>query len=162
MKYCLAFIFIGLFATLGFAQHSSNFLEIKQINIFSSEFQVLKSSNAIEKNINRTPPTESQFEDRQSNSVSKLESDNQSISVFFKSLTDRKIKSVSFLFRLTQNDKKIFERNINDKPHYFSDTDFSIRDRFFAVENLSFSNINTVREVIIKQIVFEDGKKIKF
>ena len=182
MKCCLGVLLISLLAVSVFAQESSKYLQVERLMISGYAFKMLKDSTKIEQiggdsvslnKVNQSrdssttrqiPPTQSQLEDRQHNNYDfereAKAPNNQYISLVLENLCDKEIKSVSFQLHLSQNGKKYFERNFRIKRRVMPGDNLYFRERFFSDKDLSKPNIE--KEIIIKNIEFADGTKLKF
>ena len=182
MKYCFSLLLIALFVISAFAQDSSKYLKVEKIFFSGKAFQMMKDSTKITEiggdsvQINKSisyrdstttrqiVPTESQLEDRQHNNLdferTAKVADNQYLSFSFINLSGKEIKSISFQFRLTENGKKFFERNIKATPHLMLNGNFYVSEKFFSTKDLS--NQKSIKEIIIKSIQFTDGTKLSF
>lgn len=182
MRFVFSVLLFALLAVSALAQDSSKFLKVEGINFYGNDFSMMKNSAKTNEiggdstSPSKTPayrdstttkqisPTESQLEDRNFNNYSSETSakvsDNQNLSVLFTNLSGKEIKSVTFLFRLSQNGKKVLDRNVKGKPRLLPDGKFYLSERFFSAKN--FAKLNAEKEVFIKRIEFADGTKLKF
>lgn len=157
-------MFLAIFFTFVFSVNaqSDKYLEVVYSTLDIYQPTVLGSNNirSIDSVANGSVSDAQQID----NSI-RSNSENQprgSLSIMFKNLTQKKIRSVSFIFRATLDGKKFFERNVKNKSGRSKDSYFIINESFLSVLNQSVKHPKLVREVIIKQVVFEDGQKIKF
>lgn len=182
MRFLLSVALFALLAVSAFAQDSSKYLKVDNINFYGNDFSMMKNSAKTNEiggdstSPNKSPafrdstttkqisPTESQLEDRNFNNYSSETSakvsNNQYLSVRFTNLSGKAVKSVTFLFRLSQNGKKVLEKNVKGTPRLLPDGKFYLSENYFSSKN--FAKLNAEKEVFIKRIEFADGTKLKF
>ena len=181
MRFVLGILFFALLTVSAFAQDSSKYLKVEKIYLSGKTFQMMNNSSKFEQiggdslamdSVNRfrdstttrqLPQRESQLEDRQFNNYDFERAakavDNQYIIVAFNNLSGKEIKSVTFQMRLTLKNKSFFERNFKLKPRQTRNDAFYVRENFFSTTDLF--KPNSEKEIIIKNIEFADGTKLK-
>lgn len=182
MRFVLSVLFFAFLTVSAFGQESGKYLKVERIYLSGKTFQMMNNSSKLEQiggdsvamdSINRSrdstttrqlPQRESQLEDRQFNNYDFERAaktvDNQYINVSFHNLSGKEVKSVTFQMRLTLKGKSFFERNFKVKALQMQNGDFYVRDSFFSTTDLF--KPNSEKEIVIKNIEFADGTKLKF
>jgi hypothetical protein len=182
MKLIFGLLFILAFVFPTLAQNSNSYLKIEQTIVSGKVFNMLQNPLGVEeiggdkqpiynnyrdsKTTKQIPPTESQLEDRQYSNLAfetqARTSNNQYISVSFENLSGKKIKSVSINFILKENGKNVFQRKIDSQARLLPNGKIYVSESFFSSKNIGELSKNAEKEIIIENISFADGTKVKF
>ena len=167
MKY-LVFLLMA-FCSISISAQNQKYVEVFNIFLSSSNFN---SSGA---KIGSVPTSNGLLQDAQQKDLAQQRDSNLqpygTIGFEVKNISDKKIKSVSFLVNLSRENKIIYKRNVSEKVNLNPDETRKIKINITSVSNFVFAEGSTNnyaamskigKEVIIKKIVFEDGTKLNF
>lgn len=167
MKYL--FFLLMAFCSISVTAQSQKYVEVFNIFLSSSNFN---SSGA---KIGSATYSGGSLQDAQQKDLAQQKDSNLqpygTIGFEVKNISDKKIKSVSFLVNLSRENKIIYKRNVSEKVNLLPDESRKIKINVTSVSNFVFVTDSTnnykamskiAKEVIIKKIVFEDGTKLNF